>query len=203
MARMRDVKTGFLATLGGVVVAGLVLAACGGGSTHAAASTAPTTTTVAGNGGRGAALAAFVSCMSGKGVTLTLPNRPRNPNGGPPSTTPGDTRPQGEGGFGGGFGGGLAGRFATAPPGVDPVKYRAALAACRSKLPTGGVPNSSAFQAYRSCLQDHGVTLPATGGTGTINRNDPKVQTALATCRPLLPAGGFGRSTTTTTTTHA
>ncbi len=201
MARMRDVKTGFLATLGGVVVAALVLGACGGGSTHAAASTAPTTT-VAGNGGRGAALAAFVSCMSSQGVTLQLPNRPRNANGGPPSTTPGETRPPGEGGFGGGFGGGLASRFETAPAGVDPVKYKAALAACRSKLPTGGGLNSSAFQAYRSCLQDHGVTLPATGGTGTINRNDPKVQAALATCRPLLPAGGSGRSTTTTTT-HA
>ena len=141
--------------------------------------------------------------MSSHGVTLaTRPDRAR-PNGAPVDHTGRD--PTGRGG-GGGFGGGnFANRFNTPPAGVDPTKYEAALAACRSKLPTGtGNPlNNTAFQAYRSCLKDHGVTLPATGGAGSINRNDPKVQAAMKTCQPLLPAGGFGRSTTTTTAPSA
>ena len=217
---MRDVRRARLATLGGVIVAGLALAACGGGTSHAASvnTGATTTTTVGGGAGRGAAaLAAFTSCMSSHGVKITVANRPRNGNGVPPSTTPGDTRPARNGG---GFGAGFADRFNTPPAGVDPTKYSAALGACRSKLPTGGgnFQNNTAFQAYASCLKDHGVTLPAnrgganggtassttptTGTTGTtFNRNDPKVQAALKTCRPLLPAGGLGRSTTSPTTT--
>ena len=202
---MHETRRARLATLGGLLAAGLVLAACGGSSHPAtAASTSTTSTTVAGGrgGGRaGAALTAFRSCMSSHGVTLAT--RPRGASGAP-STTPGETRPSGGGG--GGFGGGnFANRFNTPPAGVDPTKYKAALAACRSKLPTGtgNALNNTAFQAYRSCLKDHGVTLPATGGTGSINRNDPKVQTAMKTCQPLLPAGGFGRSTTTTTAPSA
>jgi hypothetical protein len=183
-----------LATLGVLLAAELVLAACGGSSTHSA-SASPAPTTTPGGGGRGRTLAAFRSCMSSHGVTLAT--RPRNGSGTPSSTTPGETRPRGSGG---GFGGNLANRFNTPPAGVDPTKYKTALTACRSLIPTGNVPNTSAFQAYRSCLQDHGVTLPAGGGTGSINRNDPKVQAALKTCQPLLPAGGLGRSTTTTTT---
>ena len=194
---MHVFRGGRLAPLGGLLAAGILLAACGGGSTHSAsASTAPTTTTTPGGRGR-AALAAFTSCMSSHGVTL--PTRPRAGNGGSTSsTTPGAARPR-DGGGGFGFGGNFANRFNTPPAGVDPTKYRTALTACRSLLPTGTVPNNSAFQAYRSCLQDHGVTLPASGSSGTINRNDPKVQAALKTCRPLLPAQGAGRSTTTTT----
>jgi len=190
-------RGGRLATLGGLLAAGILLAACGGGSTHSAsASTAPTTTTTPGGRGRGAALIAFTSCMRTHGVTLAT--RPRARNGSTSSTTPGDTRPRGGGG-GFGFGGNFANRFNTPPAGVDPTKYKTALTACRSLLPTAGLPNNSAFQAYRSCLKDHGVTLPATGSSGTINRNDPKVQAAMKTCRPLLPAQGAGRSTTTTT----
>ena len=136
--------------------------------------------------------------MSDHGITLAT--RPRTGNGGPPSTTPGETFPP-RGGGGGFGGGGFANRFNTPPAGVDPTKYKAALAACQSKLPTGGgnPVNNTAFAAYRSCLSDHGVTLPTTGGAGAINRNDPKVKAALATCQPLLPTGGFGRSSTTTT----
>ncbi len=223
MAGMRDVRRARLAILGGVLAAGLALAACGGGSSHSASAStsgATTTTTAANAGARGggaAALTAFTSCMSSHGVTITVPARTGNGNGTPPSTTPGETRPaRGAGGGGGGFAGGFANRFNTPPAGVDPTKYKAALAACKSKLPTGGggFQNSTAFQAYASCLKDHGVVLPArAGATGggttattapgttstTFNRSDPKVAAALKTCQPLLPAGGgFGGTTTTT-----
>jgi hypothetical protein len=204
---MHETRSARLAPLGALLAAGLVLAACGGGSSHpaSAAPTTTTSTTVAGaRGGAGtAALAAFRSCMSSHGVTLATRPRGASGAGRAPSTTPGETRPPGGGG---GFGGGnFANRFNTPPAGVDPTKYQAALAACRSKLPTGtgNALNNTAFQAYRSCLKDHGVTLPATGGAGSINRNDPKVQAAMKTCQPLLPAGGFGRSTTTTTAPSA
>jgi hypothetical protein len=188
-----------LATLGGLLAAGLVLAACGGSSSHSASANpvGTTETTVGGNGRSGSALTAFRSCMSSYGITLPTRVRtgPPGDGGSPPSTTPGETRPRGLG-FGGGN---LANRFATPPAGVDPAKYATALAGCKSKLPTGGNPlNNSAFQAYRSCLQDHGVTLSTTGGAGSINRNDPKVKAAMTKCQALLPAGGFGRPTTTT-----
>lgn len=216
---MRDVRKSRLAMFGGLLAAGLVLAACGGSSTHSAtpntaASTTPTTSSTTGAGARGRFdLTAFRTCMSGYGITIA--QTPRNSNRTPRSTTPGETRPAGGGGFGFGLGGGnFANRFNTPPAGVDPAKYKTALAACRSKLPAAGANpliNSSAFAAYRSCLKDHGVTLPTAGTTpttaasgtnqpGAINRNDPKVQAALKTCQPLLPAGGFGRNATTTTT---
>jgi hypothetical protein len=197
---MPDKRRTRLATLGGLLAAGLVLAACGGGSSPpAAASGAPTTaTTVA--GGRGGTFAAFSSCMSSHGVTLPARVRrgPPGTGGTPPSTTPGGTRPAGGNG-----GGNFADRFATAPAGIDPAKYKTALDACRSTVPNGGPnggngQNNSAFQAYRSCLSDHGVTLPTTGGLGSINRNDPKVKTALTACQALRPTRGFGSTTTTT-----
>jgi hypothetical protein len=227
---MRDVRKARLAMLGVLVAAGLALAACGGssGSSAGANTTAPaaSTTTTPGGGrgaGFGAALTAFRTCMSGHGITITVPTGRRNANGGPPSTTPGETRPaRGAGGGGFGFGGGFANRFATAPAGVDAKKYATAYADCKSKLPTGGgvgaLQNNSAFKAYVSCLLDHGVKLPTTpttvaGGTTpttatgttptTFNRNDPKVQAAMKTCRPLLPARGAGASTTTTTVPSA
>ena len=188
--------------LGLVGVAGiagvLALAACGGSSAHASSAPTPTTaasnSTAKGGSGRGR-LTSFVNCMSSHGVTL--PERPRTGHGGtgtPPSTSAGGRRGDNGNGFG------FANRFQNPPPGVDPTKYQAALNACRSMLPTGGDRlNNSAFQAYRSCLSDHGVQLPAHGQTGSaFNRNDPKVQTAMKTCAPLLPQG-FGRGTTTTT----
>jgi hypothetical protein len=232
---MRDVRRTRLAMLGGLVAAGLALAACGGGSSSSAGAntTAPTgsTTTTAGGArgaGFGAALTAFRTCMSGHGITITVPTGGRNANGGPPSTTPGETRPArgAGGGFGGGGNGsGFANRFATAPAGVDAAKYATAYADCKAKLPTGAgngaLQNNSAFKAYVSCLLDHGVKLPTTsttvaGGTTpttaagatsttptTFDRNDPKVQAAMKTCRPLLPTRGTGASTTTTTVPSA
>jgi hypothetical protein len=197
---MRDVSKFHVAALGGILVALLALASCGG-SSHSANATPATTTPTTTAGGRGGGFAALRTCLQNHGITLaTQPRR-----GGPPSTTPGETRPSGGGFFGGGGGGG--GRGLTPPPGVSESKFQAAIDACRSSLPNGGNRlNSSAFAAYRSCLSDHGVTLPTAGSTPatgstpppTINRNDPKVAAAMKACAALLPQG-FGRNTTTTT----
>jgi hypothetical protein len=100
-----------------------------------------------------------------------------------------------------------------------------ALKACQSLRPKGGFgggrfgggtgANAQALQAYRSCLSDHGITLPAGGFGGrrnggsttttvagapvptTIDRNSPAYQAAAQACQALMPAG-FGGSTTTT-----
>jgi hypothetical protein len=192
---MRDTTKTAYRIAGLLCIAALTLAACGGSSSHAAASNAPTTTT-GGSGPNGTRLAAFRTCMSNHGITL--PQRRR--------TGTGDSGASGASGFtggSGGGGGGFANRFAQPPAGVDPTKYQDALNACRSQLPTGGGNfNSSAFQAYRSCLQDHGVTLPAQGGVRSLKMSDAKVQAAMKTCQPLLPAG-FGRNRSTTPTTAA
>ena len=53
-----------------------------------------------------------------------------------------------------------------------PAQYQAAFTACASDRPTGGFGggegggfNSTAFTAYRNCLEVHGVTLPTTPTT--------------------------------------
>ena len=62
---------------------------------------------------------------------------------------------------------------------------------------SGGGANAQAFQAYMSCLRDHGVTVPTTtpgstprgrpGGRLGRVRNDPKFAAANKTCQALLP----------------
>ena len=193
---MRDVSKQRWILLAGGLAAVLLLAACGGGS-HSAAATTNNNGTAAGSNASspGGRLSAFRTCMANHGVTLPQRNRNRTPGtGGSEGSTPNSFS---GGGGGGGFGGGLANRFNTPPAGVDPTKWQNALNACRSQLPTGGSFNSSAFQAFRSCLSDHGVTMPANGGFAGINRNDPKFVSAMTICRPLLPNGGNGPTTTT------
>jgi hypothetical protein len=190
----------------GLAAAAVVLvvgaAACGGSSSAKAAATTTTTTAA---GGRAGALAAYRTCLSQHGVNL--PKRtPRT--GGPPSSGTGTAGGGfGGGGFGGGGfgGGGLGGTPRSLPPGVTASQYAAAQKACASKLPTGGFGRgglgSPAFQAYTSCLRDHGVTIPGattqttTAGSPrpTFNRNDPKFVAANQICRALLPTS----STTT------
>jgi hypothetical protein len=155
-------------------VAGVLLtSACGSGSASAKGASSPSPTSSAGR-----SRAAFESCLKKNGITL-------------PSRTPG---PRGSG-FGqkyGGFGG------------MSPDQQKA-FASCRSLLPGGGRFgggggfNSSAMQAYRTCLAAHGVTLPtarptpgATPGPhrgllGGLDTADPKVAAALRTCAPLRP----------------
>jgi hypothetical protein len=79
--------------------------------------------------------------------------------------------------------------------------------------PGAGGPNAAAFQAYRTCLTAHGVTLPrrrpagAQGGTppagqppapgagprGRFGQLTAKQRQAMTACQSKRPTGGFGR----------
>ncbi len=175
-----------------------------------------TGTTVAGSGATAdqqAARQAYTDCLAKNGVTIT-----------------------GRGGFGGGQGGqpGQPGQPPTTVAGgapattIDPVKLQAAQAACASLRPVGGfgaggnAAGRQAFQAYLSCLSDHGVVIPTTttvagattvpgafpggpggvGGRQQFDQNDPTFQAANKICAALLPARANGAGATTSTTTN-
>jgi len=83
-----------------------------------------------------------------------------------------------------------------------------------AKGSTSTTSRSASFAAYRTCLSQHGVTLPSfPRGTGTSSstppsggfpgggfggagalRNNPKFASAAKACNSLRPSGGFGRS---------
>ena len=164
---------------------------------------------------------AYVACLKQHGVDLPANGRVfgnRNGQGG-----------QGEGSPPGSFqlGGppqtqvqtqtGNSGTPASPPPSIDRAKLQAARDACADLLPEGatfgggfagraGGADATAFNAYRSCMSDHGVTIGggqnASGGengsgqTGgapvSIDRNSDAFKAANAVCAPLLPQGGQG-----------
>jgi hypothetical protein len=159
------------AAIASAMVVGL-LAACGGsGGGGGPANAAP-------SGGQ-AAFQAYAACLRQHGVTLPT---------GRPSGRPSGVRPSGGRGFGGG---GFLGT--EAPPGVDQRTWDAAMQACASVRPSfGRGGGNSAFQAYRNCLREHGITFSA--GPGGLNTADPKVAAAMATCAPLRPSGRPGPS---------
>lgn len=158
--------------LGAVAAGCLLLTACGSGAT-ASTSTAPTASPSASAAGA-AGFAAYRQCLQQHGASL-------------PTS---------------GAGGNSAGTTSSAA-------NTAARQACASLRPaggfggTGGAISASALAAFRSCMSDHGVNVPTTtpapsasrtGGTSGaggvlagLNRNDPTVAKALATCRVLLP----------------
>jgi hypothetical protein len=191
-----------------------LLAACGSSgsaspTTAAAASQSaggPTTTS-----SRQAALQAYTNCLKDHGMTV-----PAGGFGG-----------FGRGGPGGTDDAGSAPTPSTPRTTLSPAQqqaFTAARQACQSLLPAGGfgggggARNTAAFQAYLSCLKDHGVTIPTTttaapgsatstggrggfgGGLGGINRNDPTFIAANKVCQALLPTPGG--STTTTAPTN-
>jgi hypothetical protein len=168
----------------------------------------------------------YVACLKKNGVDLPANGRifgNRNRQGGPggegqaggqtppslalggaPQTSvQGQTPAQGNGNGNGG-----------APPSFDRQKFQAAQQACASLLPEGVQPfggfgggggaNASAFNAYRSCMSDHGVTLPnrqngqngeASNGSSapvSIDRNSDTFKAANNVCQALLPNGGQG-----------
>ena len=175
----------------------LALTACSSSGSSSAdakpsgsASGSSTASAGAGRGGNSQAMEAYRQCLSQHGVTMPTFKRPS-----------GGARPSGRpsGGYGGGFGGGGFPGFGGASPDAATQK---ALQDCASKRPQfggrggqGGF-NSSAFQAFTSCLKDHGVTLPTAspgaGGRGYsgfrgVDTADPKTAKAYAACKPLLP----------------
>lgn len=174
--------------LGGAAIASAMvlglLAACGnGGASGGTATTAP--------GGAANGFAAYTDCLRQHGVNLPS----GRPGGG--SRSPRSPRPSGDAGGGRGFGGGgFGGGFfgSEAPNGVDQKTWDSARQACASQLPSLGprASGNSAFQAYRNCLMEHGVTLSGGPGGGGLDTADPKVAAALATCAPLRPSGRPG-----------
>jgi hypothetical protein len=193
-----------------VLALSTLLAACGGSSKTTTAS--PTTT--APSGSVAASLAKYTSCLESNGVPASeagsLFGRRGRSGTGSSTTTPGGsatTTPSGSvpaGGF-------------TRP--TIPAQYQAAFTACASDRPTfggagfgrGGGINSTAFTAYRNCLEIHGVTLPTTptttpgaapptggfgGGFGSV-LNTTAGKAAATACANLRPAA-TGSTTTTT-----
>jgi len=180
-----------------VAIVGLVLiaAACGGGSTTTTDGATATTD-------QQSARQAYTDCMAQNGVTL-----------------PARGQGNGQGGQGNGQGNGGSGTFdpnaaptnrGTLPPGVDQATTDNARSACQSLRPTGGFGGGgggTAFQAYASCMKDHGVTIPARGNgstdtstpPSTIDRTSAAFQTANNACKALLPTQGQGGSSTSTT----
>lgn len=171
----------------GVVVAvalggALALGACGGGSS----STSSKASTNGSNTNQ--ATAAYRQCLRDHGLSFgrrgsgTSATTDAGGSGVPDTGTPPSSR-------------------APLTP-QQQAQRQAAQQACQSKLPSGFLQQRQQdLAAYRSCLKDHGVTLPATQSTDPfagnglrgINRNDPTVQAALKACAPLAPSGGrFG-----------
>jgi ABC-type glycerol-3-phosphate transport system substrate-binding protein len=204
-------RIGLLIALGALP---LVLAACGGGGAKAGASSSSTTTEVPSGSSNGARdTSAFRQCLSEHGVTLPSGNF-GGPPGGANGSAPNGSAPNGSLPNPGANGGPPQGGFSG---GNDP-KFQQAIQACRSKLPNGTFPNggrgggfgqnSQAFQAYTSCLKDHGVKVPArpSGANAAANpgglrnlQSDPKFTAANNTCQVLLPARNAGNGATTTT----
>ncbi|MEY9838569.1 hypothetical protein [Streptacidiphilus sp. EB103A] len=178
-----------LAAAGVLSLGALVLSGCS--SSSGTATTAQPNSSASGSSQN----SAYRNCLAQHGVTLPS-GRPGGPGG---SARPSGARPSGvrpSGGFGGGFGG------ASANPSMQ-----AAMQACASVRPSGaagfggggGGFNSTDMAAFTSCMKDHGVTVPATGGTRALNTADPKTAAAYNTCKVLLPTRSGSPSPSPTT----
>jgi hypothetical protein len=167
------------------VAGAIALAACGGGSSKSSSTTTSTTAAASSSrrGGRNdPAMAAFRQCLQQHGVTFG--GRFGGRGGGAPTTAPND------------------GSTPTSRAPLTPQQrqqLQAAQQACQSKLPPQTQQQrqqmQAALNAYRSCMKDHGVTIPDQGNGGFgglrgINRDDPTFQAANKICAPLLPNGG-------------
>ena len=156
---------------------------------------------------------AYVACLKQHGVDLPANGRlfgNRNGQGGqggqgegagsPPSSfqlgSPPQTRVQTQTGN--------SGTPSSPPPSIDRAKLQAARDACAALLPEGATFGGG-FNAYRSCMSDHGVTISGGQNGGgqngggqnggapvSIDRNSDSFKAANAVCAPLLPQGGQG-----------
>jgi hypothetical protein len=155
----------------------------------------------------------YRTCLAKHGVKL--PKNGGFPGGGgpggsfPSGTTPGGAVPGGGTPPSGPPGGNGGTPRPSLPKGVSQKKFDRAQKACRSKLPNGGRGGgpgggSEAFQAYLSCLRDHGVNVPEPGKNGSnrppsFDPNDPTFAAANQTCGVLAPNGGVTTTTQATT----
>ena len=171
-----------------VIIGALGAAACSGSSGKVASASNASSAAPSSSSG---AQQAYRDCMSQHGVTL--PARNRNQSGGSDSSGSNSDQSGAPRGPGGGFNG----QFSL-PPGVDQATFNAAQQACASLRPAGGGSRGgAAAAAYRSCLADHGVTVPSTSSGGpppSIDRNDPNFAAANDACRALLPTRGSNGS---------
>ncbi|MBS2962557.1 hypothetical protein KGA66_05830 [Actinocrinis puniceicyclus] len=185
--------------LGAAVAAAAALAACGGGSTSISAVAAATPSATASLSRN----AVYLDCLRqhGADIPTAFPSR------GVFTARP--TGPRPSGGFGG-PGGGFFGQSQN-------PQMRAAMRACVSVRPTGGFGARGATQsaAFRNCMTQQGVTIPATRPTAFptapptdraarylngLSLSDPKVEAALRVCSPLLPSPGARASGTSSPT---
>jgi hypothetical protein len=167
-----------------IAVGGLGVAACSGSSAKVSSASNGSSAPSSSSSG---ALQAYRDCMSQHGVTLPARNRGQSAGSSSSDASGSDQGGPGGGGFGGQF---------SLPPGVDQATFDAAQQACASLRPTGG-RGGAASAAYRSCLADHGVTVPSTSSGGpppSIDRNDPNFAAASQACRALLPSRGSNGS---------
>jgi hypothetical protein len=172
------------------LAAPLAFAACGGSSGASSTSGSSSTTSSAASGS--ANRAEIQSCLKQHGVDL--PVNAGQGNGGPP----------------GGLDPSQGGAPPSLPGGANLQKLQDALKACgvngNGAFPGGGSPaNRQAFQAYSSCMKDHGVDFPTPGAGGsggstpsTADRTSQTFKTANDVCKVLLPAGAANGSSPTT-----
>ena len=167
----------------------VLLAACGGGGSTAAASSPDDSAnpTSASADGAPADMQKFVDCMKQQGVEIPTGARFQRGSG-----------------------------TAEAPAAsIDSSKLQAAQEACGDLLPeganfggpggfggaNGGGVDTSAFNAYRSCMSDHGVTIPERQDNqpdqppASIDRDSDSFNAANDVCASLLPNGGQGTVT--------
>jgi len=165
----------------GPVAAGCaaLLLTAGCGQTSAASS--PASASPPGSASR--SVTAYLTCLRQHGVNVPTA-RPAAPSSARPTGRPS------------GFGAGNA-------------TFQKARQACASLRPNGGFGGgrfAAAFQAFRSCMASHGVTIPTTRPTAPpasppasgapragrflngLNPSDPKVAAALKACQSKLPA---------------
>jgi hypothetical protein len=173
--------------------ASIALVACG--SSSSGGGSAASTSTTAAAGTQSAAFQKYQACLKDNGVTL--PNRGARGNGG-----------GGGNGYGppaGGPGAGAGGGFADNP------KLAAAVKACAKLRPQGlgagrggpggarGQQSIKAFTPYLDCLKAAGLDVKVADGFNALRdleRDDPKVQAALASCRSKIPQRPQASTTT-------
>ena len=185
--------------LTGTALVLLAVSACGGSATTdastSAAAAAPSATASAGAaGGPGADFCAYRDCMSKNGVTLPDFGQRRDQSGSAPAGAPSGVPSGGPAGGAGGF---------PLPAGVDQATFDKAQAACASLRPQFGnrgfgQVDATALAAFKSCLTDHQVAVPAGNDfMRRLDRTDAKVSAALKTCAPLLPQPGAAGASAT------